>query len=65
MLPWIIAGILYLSLAYACERYTAKYAALRGRAKAVWFVLGAVFCPLILSALAPRIDARREPDIRE
>jgi hypothetical protein len=25
MLPWIIAGIiLYLSLAYACGRYTAK-----------------------------------------
>jgi hypothetical protein len=33
MLPWIIAGILYLSLAYACGRYTAKYATLSGRSK--------------------------------
>jgi hypothetical protein len=65
MLPWIVAGITYLSLAYLCGRYVANYAALRGHSKTFWFVLGVAFCPLILSVLVPRIDARREPDIRE
>jgi hypothetical protein len=55
MLPWIIAGFLYLSLAYLCGRYTARCAALRGRSKIFWFVLSAVFCPLILSVLVPRV----------
>jgi hypothetical protein len=57
MLPWIIAGIiLYLSLAYACGRYTAKYATLRGRSKTFWFVLGALFYPfVVLSGARPAL----------
>jgi hypothetical protein len=52
MLAVIIAAILYLSLIYVCGRYTAKYAALRGRSKTAWFVLGGLFYPFPYIALA-------------
>jgi RsiW-degrading membrane proteinase PrsW (M82 family) len=55
MLPWIVAGILYLSLAYLCERYTTNYAAQSERSEPFWFVVGAVFWPSILSVFVPRI----------
>jgi len=65
MSAWIIAGILYLSLAYACGRYTARYAALSGRSKAFWFVLGALFYPfLVLSGARPALGRRPSPDCR-
>jgi hypothetical protein len=64
MLPWIVAGILYLSLAYLCGRYTANYAAQRGRSKTFWFVLGALFWPLILSVFVPRITQTAPPGHR-
>jgi ABC-type uncharacterized transport system YnjBCD permease subunit len=55
MFALIIAAILYFSLMYVCGRYTAKYAALRGRSEAVWFVLGCLFYPVpyIVLALLP------------
>ncbi len=52
MLAVIIAAILYLSLIYVCGRYTASYAALRGRSKTAWFVLGGLFYPFPYIALA-------------
>ncbi|MGC2809104.1 MAG: hypothetical protein WA303_01865 [Bradyrhizobium sp.] len=57
MFPVIIATVLYLSLGYVCGRYTAKYAAERGRSAAIWFVLGGLFYPLpyiVLALLPPR-----------
>jgi len=38
-----------------CGRYTAKYAAERGRSKAAWFVLGGLRYPLpyVVLALLP------------
>lgn len=58
MFPVIIAAILYLSLAYVCGRYTAKYAAERGRSEAIWFVLGGLlpfpFPCIVLALLPPR-----------
>ena len=55
MFALIIAAILYFSLMYVCGRYTAKYAAMRGRSEAVWFVLGCLFYPVpyIVLALLP------------
>jgi hypothetical protein len=52
MLALIIAATLYLSLMYVCGRYTAKYAALRGRSRTAWFVLGGLFYPFPYIALA-------------
>ena len=52
MLAVIFAATLYATLIYACGRYTANYAALRGRSKATWFVLGGLFYPLPYIALA-------------
>jgi hypothetical protein len=57
MFPLIVAAVLYLSLVYVCGRYTAKYAAQRGRSEATWFVLGGLFYPLpyiVLALLPPR-----------
>jgi hypothetical protein len=56
MFPSIVAVALYCSLLYVCGRYTAKYAASRGRSKAVWFVLGCLFYPLpsVVLAVLPR-----------
>ena len=56
MLALIIVAILYLTLMYSFGRYTAKYAAQRGRSKAAWFLLGALFYPvpyLVLALLPP------------
>ena len=55
MFPLIIAMILYSTLIYVCGRYTAKYAALRGRSKPFWFVMGCLFYPLpsLVLALLP------------
>jgi hypothetical protein len=56
MFALIIAAVLYLTLFYALGRYTAKYAAQRGRSKALWFLLGAVSYPipyLVLALLPP------------
>ncbi|MBR0825268.1 hypothetical protein JQ596_06955 [Bradyrhizobium manausense] len=60
MLPVILAAILYLSLIYVCGRYTAKFAAERGRSRAAWFVIGGLFYPLpylVLALLPPRRKA--------
>ena len=57
MVPVIIAIILYLSLLYACGRYTANYAAQRGRSEVLWLVLGGLFYPvpyLVLALLPPK-----------
>jgi len=52
MVAAIIAVLLYLSLIYACGRYTADYAARRGRSTVAWFILGGLFYPLPYLALA-------------
>jgi hypothetical protein len=52
MFASIIAGILYSTLLYVCGRYTARYAAQRGRSRTPWFVLGSLFYPLPYIALA-------------
>jgi hypothetical protein len=52
MLALIIAAMLYSTLLYVCGRYTARYAAQRGRSKTPWFVLGSLFYPLPYIALA-------------
>jgi hypothetical protein len=61
MLPLIIAAVLYLSLGYVCGRYTAKYAAQRGRSETVWFVLGGILYPFpyIVLALLPPLPKER------
>ena len=56
MLAVLFAAILYLTLIYVCGRYTAKYAAQRGRYEAVWFVFGGLFYPfpyIVLALLPP------------
>jgi hypothetical protein len=61
MLPLIIAAVLYLSFCYVCGRYTAKYAAQRGRSEAIWFVLGGMLYPfpyIVLALLPPRPKER-------
>jgi uncharacterized membrane protein YhdT len=60
MLPSVIAVALYCTLLYVCGRYTARYAASRGRSTTVWFVLGCLFYPLpslVLALLPPRGEA--------
>ena len=52
MLALIIAAMLYATLLYVCGRYTANYAALRGRSKTTWFILGGLFYPVPYLALA-------------
>jgi hypothetical protein len=53
MFALVIAALLYLSLIYVCGRYTANYAAQRGRSTAAWFVLGGLlFYPVPYLALA-------------
>jgi hypothetical protein len=63
MLALILAAILYLSLMVVCGRYTAKYAALRQRSKAAWFVWGALFYPLPYLVL-PLLPAGMKDDGR-
>ena len=56
----IFAAILYLSLIWVCGRYTADYAAERGRSKAAWFIWGGLFYPLPHIALALLPPVRKE-----
>ena len=69
MFALVIAAILYLSLFYVCGRFTAKYAAQKGRSTALWFVLGCLFYPfpyVALALLPPlRNDGPRDPGPRE
>ena len=61
MFAVIIAAILCLTLMYACGRFTAKYAARRGRSEGVWLALGCVFYPvpyIALALLPPRSKAK-------
>ncbi len=47
MFSWIIfITIPVLAVAFLCGRFTAKYAAERGRSKRTWFLLGTLFFPL-------------------
>lgn len=57
MFPLILAAILYLTFIYVCGRYTARYAAQRGRSRAVWFIWGGLLYPLpyIVLALLPPV----------
>lgn len=57
MFPLMLAAILYLTLIYVCGRYTARYAARRGRSQAIWFIWGGLLYPLpyIVLALLPPI----------
>ena len=44
MFSWIIfIAILLLAVAFLCGRFTANYAAERGRSKRAWFLLGSLF----------------------
>ena len=44
MFSWVIfIAILVLAVAFLCGRFTANYAAERGRSKRVWFWLGSLF----------------------
>jgi hypothetical protein len=46
MFSWIIfITISVLAVAFLSGRFTAKYAAERGRSKRVWFIWGALFAP--------------------
>ena len=59
MFASIIATILVLTLMFLCGRYTAKFAARRGRSKAAWFLLGCLFFPLssiVLVLLPPHSE---------
>jgi hypothetical protein len=60
MFPLIVAAMLYLSLIWVCGRYTAKYAAERGRSKAVWFIWGGLLYPLPYIALALLPPVRKQ-----
>jgi len=55
----IIAGMPYLSLAYAFGRYAAKYAALRGRSKNLLIHLGRRVLSLDPLGLRPEDHANR------
>jgi hypothetical protein len=48
MLPWIVFIVIAITVLAAIPsgRFTAKYAAQRGRSERIWFVLGALFFPL-------------------
>jgi hypothetical protein len=52
MFPLIVAMILYLSLVFACGRFTANYAEQRGCSRIAWFIWGGLFFPLPYIALA-------------
>jgi len=52
MLPLIVTAFLYLSLLCVCGRYTASYAAQKGRSRTAWFIWGALFYPLPYLAFA-------------
>jgi hypothetical protein len=61
MLAAIIAVILVLALMFLCGRDAARFAARRGRSKAVWFLWGALFFPvssIVLALLPPRSEEK-------
>lgn len=60
MIATILALALYATLLCVCGRFTAIYAAQRGRSRAFWFVLGCLFYPVpsLILALLPRRDVR-------
>jgi hypothetical protein len=60
MLPLLVAAILYLSLIWVCGRYTANYAAERGRSKVAWFIWSGLLYPLPYIALALLPPVRKE-----
>src|SRR3954447_25924211 len=60
MLALIIAAILFLTFMYSLGRYTAKYAAQRGRSRAAWFLWGALFYPIPYLVLALLPPARKD-----
>jgi hypothetical protein len=60
MFAVLIAAMLYLTLIYVCGRYTAKYAARRGRSEIFWFVLGGLFYPFPYVVLALLPPLRKE-----
>jgi hypothetical protein len=59
-MPWIIfIAVPVLAVAFLTGRFTAKYAAKRGRSERAWFLLGALLFPLfpipwMTLALLPR-----------
>jgi hypothetical protein len=59
-MSWIIfISMFLLPVAFLTGRYTARYAAQRGRSERAWFLLGALFFPLfpipwMALALLPR-----------
>ena len=63
MFSWIIfVSIPLLAVAFLCGRFTAKYAAARGRSERTWFLLGALLFPLfpipwVVLELLPRRQA--------
>ena len=63
MFPLIVAMILYLSIVFACGRYTANYAEQRGRSRIAWFIWGALFYPLPYIALALLPPVRGETTV--
>jgi hypothetical protein len=46
MVPWIVFIAIAALAAIPSGRFTAKYAAQRGRSERTWFVLGALLFPL-------------------
>jgi hypothetical protein len=56
----MLASIIFdLVVMVWCGRFTAKYAAQRGRSRRPWFLLGALFFPIpsiVLALLPPRDD---------
>jgi hypothetical protein len=57
MFASIVFAILVLAVMFLCGRYTARFAARRGRFEAGWFVLGCLFFPIpsiVLVLLPPR-----------
>jgi len=55
MLASIIFVLLVLAMMFLCGRFTANYAAQKGRSRSAWFVWGALLFPLpsIVLALLP------------
>lgn len=60
MIALIIALVLYATLLYVCGRFTATYAAQRGRSRPFWFAMGCLFYPLpyLVLALLPRREVQ-------
>jgi hypothetical protein len=63
MLASIIFVILVLVTMFLCGRFTANYAAQRGRSRGAWFLWGALFFPMpsIVLALLPPLGKGTTP----